>query len=472
MVNIVVETRDHMMVERRDEGVGVPPGGRGLGFWMCTALVVGNMIGSGVFLLPASLAPFGWNALLGWLVTIAGALALAFVFARLAQALPQAGGPYAYTEAAFGPGPGFVVAWTYWLSIVIGNAAIAIGSVSYMSVLIPVIGRVHALPPLLTVGIIWALTLLNCLGARSVGGVQLVVTLLKLLPLAAVMIVAVVVLASGSASPLVLPPVADIHPAAITGAAALALWALLGLESATVPADKVIDAPRTIPRATLFGTASAGLIYLCVCAAMLLLMPAEQLARSPAPFADFLERYVGGHAGPIVAAFAALSALGALNGWVLLQGELPSVMAQRGLFPRWLARTTANGTPVRAHCVSGVVLTATVMMNFQRTMVDLFTFIALLSTTVSLFAYLFSMLAALNLQARGRMPASVPTRVLAIVGAVYSLWAIWGAGARPALWGLAFLMSALPIYLLMRRSGRGASGWAFRREGCAPAPRA
>lgn len=458
------------MADRRDERVRVRRGGRALGFWMCSALVVGNMIGSGVFLLPASLAPFGWNALLGWLVTIGCALVLAFVFARLAQALPRAGGPYAYTEAAFGPGLGFAVAWTYWLSIVIGNAAVGIGSVSYMSVLIPVIGRVHALPPLLTVGIVWALTLLNCLGARLVGGVQLVVTLLKLLPLAAVIIVAAVVFASGHASPIVLPPVADIHPAAITGAAALTLWALLGLESATVPADKVIDAPRTIPRATLFGTASAGLIYLCVCAAMLLMMPASQLAQSPAPFADFLERYVGGHAGPIVAAFAVLSALGALNGWVLLQGELPSVMAQRGLFPRWLAHTTANGTPVRAHCVSGVVLTAMVMMNFQRTMVDLFTFLALLSTTVTLFAYLFSMLAALKLEARGSMSASVSTRVLAIIGAVYSLWAIWGAGPRPAMWGLVFLLSALPVYLLMRRSGSDTALRSFRDE-VAPAPR-
>lgn len=456
------------MLDRRDDGVGMKPGRRGLGFWMCTALVVGNMIGSGVFLLPASLAPFGWNALLGWLVTIAGALALAFVFARLAQALPEAGGPYAYTEAAFGAGPGFVVAWTYWLSIVIGNAAVAIGSVSYMSMLIPVIGRVHALQPLLTVGIVWALTLLNCLGARSVGRVQVVVTLLKLLPLAAVIIVAAVVFASGHASTVILPPVSDIRPAAITGAAALTLWALLGLESATVPADKVIDAPRTIPRATLVGTATAGLIYVFVSAAMLLLMPAGELAQSPAPFADFLERYVGGHAGQIVAAFAALSALGALNGWVLLQGELPSVMAQRGLFPRWLACTTANGTPVRAHCVSGVVLTAMVMMNFQRTMVELFTFMALLSTTVSLFAFLFSMLAALQLQARGRMPVSMATRWLAIAGAVYSLWAIWGAGMGPALWGLAFLLSALPVYLVMRRRGRDGEAVPPWRAGAAP----
>jgi APA family basic amino acid/polyamine antiporter len=438
-------------------GVGqVRPKGRALGFWMCTALVVGNMIGSGVFLLPASLAPFGWNAVLGWLVTIAGALAIAFVFARLAQAFPRAGGPYAYTQAAFGEGVGFAVAWTYWLSIVVGNAAIAIGGVSYLSVLVPVIGRVHALPPLLTLAVVWALTLLNCLGARSAGGVQLVATVLKLLPLAAVLVVAVIAVAGGA--PMApLPRMTDIHPAAITGAATLTLWALLGLESATVPADKVIDAPRTIPRATLFGTAFAGLVYLAVCSAMLLLMPPAELAASSAPFADFLDRHAGSHGGPIVAAFAALSAFGALNGWVMLQGELPGAMARAGVFPRWLGQTTAAGTPVRAHLVSGVVLTATVMMNFQRSMVELFTFIALLATTASLFAYLMSALAALRLQARGAMPATVVLRLLAVAAVLYSIWTIWGAGLRPALWGLAFLASAWPVYLLMRRGANRVS---------------
>lgn len=431
---------------------------RSLGFWMCSALVVGNMIGSGVFMLPASLAPFGWNAMLGWIVTIAGALTIAFVFARLAQAFPQAGGPYAYTHAAFGPMAGFAVAWTYWLSIVVGNAAIAVAGVSYLSVLIPAIGQVHALPPLLTLGVIWSLTLVNCLGARSAGWVQLAATILKLLPLAAVLLVAVLAFAGG-ATPVTPLRLADLHPGAVTGAATLTLWALLGLESATVPADKVIDAPRTIPRATLFGTAFAGLVYLCLCSAVLLLMPADRLAHSPAPLADFLDAHAGAHSGPVLAGFAALSAFGALNGWVLLQGELPGVMARRGVFPRWLGKTNAQGTAVRAHLVSAAVLTVTMLMNFQRSMVELFTFIALLSTTASLFAYLFSALAAILLQRRGGMPASRLLRGVAAVAAAYSLWAIWGAGRGPALWGLVFLLSALPVYALMRwreRAGRTA----------------
>jgi APA family basic amino acid/polyamine antiporter len=416
---------------------------------MCTALVVGNMIGSGVYLLPSALAPFGWNAILGWIVTIAGALAIAFVLARLAKAFPQAGGPYAYTHKAFGPGMGFAVAWTYWLSIVIGNAAIAIGSVSYLSVLIPAIGRIHALPPLLTLISIWLLTLVNCLGARSVGGIQVITTLAKLLPLGAVLVVAIVAIAGG-ARPALPFHATDLHAGSVTAAATLTLWALLGLESATVPADKVADAAHIIPRATLLGTGFAGLVYLVACSVVVLLMPAATMAASPAPFADFLDRFVGGHAGSVLAACAALSGFGALNGWILLQGELPSAMARGGVFPRWLGALSANGTPVRAHLVSAAILTVTLLLNFERTMVDLFTFVVLVATTASLFAYLFSALAAIRLQRREALERSTLLSVLAVAAAGYSLWAIWGAGREPALLGVTFLLSALPIYWLMR----------------------
>jgi basic amino acid/polyamine antiporter, APA family len=438
-------------------GAGTDTGKRkALGFWMCTALVVGNMIGSGVYLLPASLAPFGWNAVLSWTLTIAGALAIGAVLARLARALPQAGGPYAYTQAAFGRGAGFAVAWTYWLSIVIGNAAIAMGGVSYLSALIPAIGRSHALPPLLTLGVIWAFTLVNCLGARSVGGLQLVTTVAKLLPLVAVLGVAMLAIARG-ARPVVPFHGADIHLGAVTTAATLTLWALLGLESATVPADKVVDPARTIPRATLLGTSFAGLVYLVVCSAVTLMMPAATLTSSPAPLAAFLDLYAGGDAGTVLAACAALSAFGALNGWLLLQGELPSAMAKGGVFPPWLGTLSANGTPVRAHLVSAAILSVTMLLNYQSSMVELFTFVVLVSTTASLFAYLFSALSALKLQAAGLLPAGRVAAIVSVLATVYSLWTIWGAGWVPAAWGLAFLVSAVPIYLLMRLAARSSA---------------
>jgi APA family basic amino acid/polyamine antiporter len=115
---------------------------RMLGFWALLALVIGNMIGSGIYLLPATLAPLGWNQAIGWIVTLAGALCLALIFARLSAKVPRAGGPYAYADAAFGPLAGYVAAWSYWVMTWVGNGAIAIAVVSNLSLIFPGIGTV------------------------------------------------------------------------------------------------------------------------------------------------------------------------------------------------------------------------------------------------------------------------------------------------------------------------------------------
>lgn len=429
---------------------------RPLGLWMCTALVVGNMIGSGVFMLPASLAPYGWNAVIAWLATIGGALCLAFVFARLAEAFPRAGGPLAYTQEAFGPTAGFMVAWAYWISLWVGNAAIATGGVSYLSVFFPALAKVPGLAALVTVAVVWALTAVNCWGSRSAGRLQVVATILKLLPLLAVAGLAVVILARrGGAAVTPFEP-SQLSAGGITAAATLTLWALLGLESATVPADKVHEPTRTIPHATLYGTAFTGLIYLVVCSAVVLLSPADLLKGSNAPFADFVGYHGGGDLRLVLAAFAAISAFGALNGWVLLQGEMPYAMAIDGVFPAWLGKAGKRGTPVRAHVLSSVLLTILVLMNYAKSMADLFTFIALLATSASLFAYLFSALAALRLQQKHRMDASMLLTALAIVAAVYSAWTLYGAGAQATLWGVVLLLVGLPVRVLTARAARSA----------------
>lgn len=429
------------------------PSSKALGFWMCTALVVGNMIGSGVFMLPASLAPYGWNAVFGWLVTIAGGVCLAFVFAGLARAFPKAGGPYAYTQEAFGPLVGFMVAWSYWISLWVGNAAIATGAVSYLSVIFPAIANVPGMHLLVTLGAVWTMVGINIAGARLAGGVQVVTTVLKLVPLVAVAGLAFWVIGRDQGASLTPFRASDIHPGGITAAATLTLWALLGLESATVPAGKVVDPVRTIPRATLVGTIFTGLIYLLVCSAVVLLMPADNLKVSNAPLADFVGLHWGGNAGKVLALFAAISAFGALNGWVLLQGEMPYAMARGGVFPAFLGKESARGTPVRAHLVSAGFLTAIVLMNYAKSMADLFTFIALVATTASLFAYLACALAALKLQATRRIAPTTALTVIAILAGLYAVWTLVGAGSQAVLLGVGLLAIGVPFYWLTRRRG-------------------
>ncbi len=162
----------------------------------------------------------------------------------------------------------------------------------------------------------------------------------------------------------------------------------------------------------MVGTSFTGLVYLAVCSAVMLMLPATQLKNSAAPLSDFLDRYWGGHSGYVLAVFATISSLGALIGWVFLQGELAWIMAVRGVFPEWLAHTASNGTPVRAHIVSSLALTLIVLMNFNKSMVDLFTFVILLSTTGCLFTYLCTALAALKLQSSRELePSSTAERV-------------------------------------------------------------
>jgi APA family basic amino acid/polyamine antiporter len=427
------------------------PPKRAFGFWICLALVMGNMIGSGFFLMPATLAPFGWNGTLGWVATTAGALCLAIVFGSLARALPKAGGPYAYTRAAFGPLVGFVVAWSYWVSLWVGNVAVATGVVAPLSAVFP---GIVAHSAWITLAMIWALTAINCFGAKTAGRVQLVTTILKFIPLAAVVLLAALVLGREGADALPPARLEDVRLGGATGiaaAAALTLWSFLGLESATVPAERVEDPQRTIPRATLIGTAIAGAIYLFACSAVALLMPPDQVARSGAPMADFVAPYWGASAGTAIALFAALAAFGALNGWILMQGEMPWAMAKDGVFPAWLAKTSRRGTPARAHIVASLLLTCVLTINHAKSMAELFGFLILLATTASLVAYLVCSLAALRLRVDRRL---APVFVL---GALFSLWAIWGAGTEAMKWGAALLVSGIPIYWLTRRNRSGPS---------------
>ena len=421
---------------------------RVFGFWICLALVVGNMIGSGVFLLPRELAPYGWNAIFGWLLTISGALCLAFVFASLSRQFPRAGGPYAFTREAFGPAPGFLVAWSYWISVWTANAAIALAAVSYLSHFAPQIAGGSGL---LAIGFVWTFTLINCLSVRGAGRVQLVSTVLKLLPLvAAIVLTFIVTAADGGASLRAYEP-QEISLSGITATAALTLWAMVGFESATIPAGHVRDPERTIPRATMTGTMIAGLVYIVACTGVALLLPEAEAAQSNAPFADFIGRYWGPGPASLVALFATVSCLGALNGWVLIQGELPVALARDGVFPRWFGTLSAAGTPVRAHLVATSLVTLLILANQTRSMGDLFVFMALISTLASLVAYLSCSLAALAMQRDRRMERRAALTAAAAAGALYSVWAIYGAGVEPLLWGLALLLSGVPVYLVMRR---------------------
>lgn len=158
---------------------------RVLGLGSSTALVVGNMVGSGIFLLPASLAAYGGISIVGWLFTAVGAMLLALVFAKLASMVPKVGGPYAYSRLGFGDFAGFWIAWGYWISVWTGNAAIAVALVSYLGGVIPILSQQLWLSGLVAVGLVWLVTWINVMGIKQVGVFQVITTIMKLVPLVA-----------------------------------------------------------------------------------------------------------------------------------------------------------------------------------------------------------------------------------------------------------------------------------------------
>ncbi len=428
-----------------------------LGLFMATALVVGNMVGSGVFLLPASLGPYGGISILGWAFTSVGALLLALAFARLARMVPRAGGPYAFAREGFGDFAGFLVAWGYWISIWCANAAIAVAFVSYLGFFFPVLTRDSVLAALVSLGSIWLLTGVNIVGVRTAGHVQLWTTVLKLLPLAAVGTLGLLYFEPGHFRPFNASGQSSLS--AVSAAAALTLWAFLGFESATVPAEEVHEPERIIPRATVLGTLLAATVYILGTAAVMGVIPADRLASSNAPFADAAMEMWGGWAGSVVAMGAVISCFGALNGWILLQGRVPFAAARDGLFPRPFARLSRRQTPAFGLLASTALITGLVAMKYTESLVDQFTFIVLLGTVSALFPYAIATMAELMIFIRNRERLAGErlgtASAIAVLGFTYSIWAIAGAGQEVVYWGFILLLAGLPLYVWMvwRRGG-------------------
>jgi APA family basic amino acid/polyamine antiporter len=234
-------------------------------------------------------------------------------------------------------------------------------------------------------------------------------------------------------------------------ASTIALYAMLGVESAAVPAGRVRDAATTIPRATMAGTLLTAAVYVAVSGIAIALIPQAELAASQAPFADLLDRLLGAGSGRWLSVFVVVSGLGALNGWILLTGELTRTMASHDMLPRSLSRTNRLGAPAAGLFVTGLLATAMVLMNYSKSLVEGFTFLTLVVTAAALPMYLFCAIALVVLWKRGEHAASRDLLVLGLAGSAYSVFAFVGMGREPFLWGLALAAAGVPVYAWFRR---------------------
>jgi APA family basic amino acid/polyamine antiporter len=433
-------------------------GGRlvqGFGVGSATALVAGNIIGSGIYVIPASLADAaGPLSLLAWPVVAAAYLALNAVYADLAEAYPIQGGLQVYVATAIGPLAGLVAMTLYWISCVVGNAAFMTAFVGYAAVFFPVFGGGLAAFALAQ-ALLWTLTFINVLGVKAGATVQTVATILKIVPL---VVLAILLIPHADAANLV--PFAPKGWGALFPAIALVAWPFIGSETATIPAGEMTDPRRTIRRAAFAGFGVAAVLYVLVAITVAMALPASAIAGSASPMAVAARRVLGSWGEALVTVGALVSVAGILNGWILIASRLPQAAARDGYFPRFLERLDPRtGTPVASLVVSGAIAATLASTYFSGSLLAAYNFIALAATATALLAIAMTCLALTVLvrrePARFRPAQRVRAPFFAAVG--LGVVAILLRGSGTAVWAFAAGVAVLPIPFYLWHTGRASS---------------
>jgi arginine:agmatine antiporter len=417
----------------------------------CTAIVVGNMVGSGFYLSPSAVAPYGALAIVAWIVMGIGAACLGLAFARLARLAPATGGPYAYTRLAFGDFAGFLIAWGYWISIWASLPAIAVAITGSVIRLVPGIQGNRPVAVAITLGVMWLVVATNLRGVKTAGFVASLTTIAKLIPFGAIAVLGLFYVHVDHFSPL--NPSGQSLFAAGAALAPLTMFAYLGLESATVPAGDVIDPARTIPRSTLLGVGVAALLYVLGTTVVLGVVPRSELTGSVAPFADAARVMWGSWAAVVVSIAVVISSIGSLNGWTLLMGQVPMAAAQDRLFPALFGRRSARGVPATAIVISTGLATALVLAQAVSGsgFSAIYALIVGLATMTAVVPYAFCAVAGVLIAARSGGPVPRVSLVEAIAF-VFSVFVVYGCGPEAVMYGLLLLLLGIPVYVWQRRS--------------------
>jgi len=422
-----------------------------------TMLVAGNMIGTGLFLLPVNLAQVGGIAIFGWVVATVGVAALGLIFAKLGELNPQEGGPYAYARDFLGPYAGFQTNYVYWFGNWIGNIAIAVAAVGYLAELVPGISG----PPasvFATAAVIWLLTLANILGPRVVGALETWTMALALIPIMAIALLGWFWFDSETfLSGWNVTGGSDMH--AISRAASMALWAYMGIESAAVSAGVIENPKRNIPLATLIGLGLAAVVYMLSSTVIMGIMPNAELQTSHAPFAEAARLAIGTPGVIIISVCAVLKSMGSLGGWMLLVGQSAKAAADDGMFPKGFAKLNKNGVPGRGLVVVAILMTVVLFATMSPTLAGQFNNLVNLAVILIIVPYIYSAVAVVKVIYDQGLSAKVflTYKWIAIAAVIYCLWVILGGDPGTVVNAMVALLLSVPLYPFFIRSMEAAA---------------
>ncbi|KAF0811484.1 Arginine/agmatine antiporter [Andreprevotia sp. IGB-42] len=438
-----------------------------IGVVAATLMVAGNMMGSGVFMLPANLATTGGIALYGWFITVVGAVALALVFAKLSAIDPASGGPYAYTRKAFGNYMGYQANLVYWLANVVGNVGLAVAGLGYLSHFFPAL-KDPLISAMAQIAVIWFFTYANILGPTVVGKLQSFTTVFALFPILGMALFGWFWFSG------------DIYEAgwnvsgktgfdAVGATLNYTLWAFIGVESASVSAGVVRDPARNVPIATVGGVLLAAVCYVLSSTVIMGMIPNKELIASSAPFADAARLALGNTAANIVALCAAIGCLGSLAGWTLLVGQTAKAAADDGLFGNVFARVNSKGVPSAGLAIVAAIMSVQVLATMSPTASEQFGKIASIAVIMTLLPYIYSAIA-IKVLGYKKMSDGQFTfyTFVGIIAAVYSLWAMVGSDGEQTRWSLIFVVSTIIFYELSINRTREMEETGMHPGGAAP----
>lgn len=420
-----------------------------IGFWRGWSIAVGCAIGSGIFMMPTLLAPYGLIGFGGWLIAGAGSILVALTMSRLVRRIPKTGGPYVYANEGLGHFAGFIIAWTYWIACITAIAGISIAFVSYLGFFIPAISDSALLSLMASLVLVWLIVTLNIFSIENSAKFQVVSTLLKLLPLFFMMFLGLV-----GFDPNNLPEMnpTNANPFMLLATVTtLVMWSFVGIETATVPAENFINPEKTIPKVLIAAVLSVLTIYILVSIAIAAIVPAEELINSSAPFALAATKILGFSGGVVIAFGALISTLGSLNANTLTAGNITFAAARDKLLPSKFLTLSDAGTPIFSFILAGSFVSFLLMLNYTKGLINAFIFFAMLSTLSTLIAYLFCAMAELKFLKNDNPSKQRNTAIFLTFGTfLYAFFAIWGAGMEIVFYSFMLILVGMPMYAWMR----------------------